>query len=74
MRYKLFCLAFAVWLVSLMVVYSPLIELTVPTFPTPIEYRYRLTAFLASTAISSLSSIYIGITEFRRAKTMPLKE
>ena len=74
MRYKLFCLAFAVWLVSLMVVYSPLIELTVPTFPTPIEYRYGLTAFLASTAISSLSSIYIGIAELRRAKTMTLKE
>ncbi|NWG09746.1 MAG: hypothetical protein HXX80_05525 [Nitrososphaerales archaeon] len=63
--YVVLALALMVWFVSLLVVYLPISKLITPTFSLPIEYDYMLIIFLASTALSSLTSFYIGLDKLR---------
>ena len=68
MKYKLFAILLTVWLTLLIVVYLPISKLVTVVFPLTIEYQYKLTAFLMSTALSFVSSLYIGITELKNTK------
>lgn len=68
MKYKLFGLLLTVWLILLMMVYLPISKLVTAVFPLTVEYRYKLTAFLLSAALSFVSSLYIGITELKNTK------
>ena len=68
MKYKLFGLLLTVWLILLIMVYLPISKLVTVVFPLTVEYQYKLTAFLLSTAFSFVSSIYIGITELKNTK------
>ena len=68
MKYKLFGLLLTMWLVLLITVYLPISKLVTVVFPLTIEYEYKLTAFLMSTALCFISSLYIGITELRGLK------
>ncbi|MCD6503765.1 hypothetical protein J7K52_00085 [Candidatus Bathyarchaeota archaeon] len=68
MKYKLFGLLLTVWLILLIMVYLPISKLVTVVFPLTVEYHYKLTAFLLSTAFSFVSSLYIGITELKNTK------
>jgi len=60
LHYIIFSIAFSTWLVSLLAIYLPMSRWGTPTFPVIIDNNI-LAIFLASTALSSVSSFLIGL-------------
>ncbi len=60
LKYIVFGITFSTWVVSLLAVYLPMSRWVTPTFPVNVDNTV-LTAFLATTILSSMSSLYIGL-------------
>lgn len=60
LQYIVFTAVFSAWLVSLLAVYLPVSNWVTPTFPSTVDNN-ALMIFLVTTALSSLSSLFVGL-------------
>ncbi len=61
----------SIWIVSLLAIYLPTTNFVIPTFPLT-QNNHILTIFLVSTALSSITSFLVGLSELGKIPNVKL--